>query len=399
MNIKSLLLGSAAALVAVSGARAADAIVAAEPEPVEYVRVCDAFGNGYFYIPGTETCLKIGGYIRYDIGVGDIFEVTSATGDQTYFKRARASFQVSTASETELGTLRTYTETRWQFDTNSLVDAASAASAPARIGVSNGFSTDSELTINFAWLQLGGFRIGKDESFFTTWTGYAGPVINDGAIYDPGPFDTNLASFTYNGGAFRAGISLEQGDDSFNTANFLIAAGTPATAATTSGWGIDDYAPHVVVGLGYTAGIFDISAVLGYDTRDDFPILGLNRGGAAGKIRVDAAVNDQLSLMAMLHYGENSSAYTAWANGPATGETFAVTAGGSYNFNEKTTLNVQGQWRESNVAANSDAFSLVGNVTHELVPGLRLTPELVWRDFGTAAGDEFGGYFRFQRSF
>src|SRR5262245_8843558 len=52
MNIKSLLLGSAAALAVVSGAQAADAIVAAEPEPLEYVRICDAFGAGYFYIPG-----------------------------------------------------------------------------------------------------------------------------------------------------------------------------------------------------------------------------------------------------------------------------------------------------------------------------------------------------------
>eukprot|EP00657_Telonema_sp_P-1_P005310 TRINITY_DN2259_c0_g1_i1.p1 TRINITY_DN2259_c0_g1~~TRINITY_DN2259_c0_g1_i1.p1 ORF type:complete len:136 (-),score=60.69 TRINITY_DN2259_c0_g1_i1:117-524(-) len=67
MNIKSLLIGSAAALVAVSGARAADAIVAAEPEPVEYVRVCDAFGTGFFYIPGTETCLKIDGYVRFRV--------------------------------------------------------------------------------------------------------------------------------------------------------------------------------------------------------------------------------------------------------------------------------------------------------------------------------------------
>ena len=39
MNIKSLLLGSAAALVAVTCSRAADAVVIAEPEPMEYVRV------------------------------------------------------------------------------------------------------------------------------------------------------------------------------------------------------------------------------------------------------------------------------------------------------------------------------------------------------------------------
>ena len=53
MKLKSLLLGSAAVLVAasVAGARAADAIVV-EPEPVEYVRICDAYGEGWFYIPG-----------------------------------------------------------------------------------------------------------------------------------------------------------------------------------------------------------------------------------------------------------------------------------------------------------------------------------------------------------
>ena len=71
MNIKSLLFGSAAALVAVSGARAADAVVVAEPEPVEYVRICDAYGAGFFYIPGTETCLKVSGYVRADIRGGD----------------------------------------------------------------------------------------------------------------------------------------------------------------------------------------------------------------------------------------------------------------------------------------------------------------------------------------
>ena len=71
MNIKSLLLGSAAALAVVSGAQAADAVVAAEPEPMEYVRVCDAYGTGFFYIPGTETCLKIGGYVRMRLEAND----------------------------------------------------------------------------------------------------------------------------------------------------------------------------------------------------------------------------------------------------------------------------------------------------------------------------------------
>ena len=107
MNIKSLLLGSAAALAVVSGAQAADAIVAAEPEPVEYVRVCDAYGTGYFYIPGTETCLLIDGYIRFQVDVGHEVGSTFASGrhgsDWDAFTRAQLQF--TTKSDTEYGTL------------------------------------------------------------------------------------------------------------------------------------------------------------------------------------------------------------------------------------------------------------------------------------------------------
>src|SRR3977135_914151 len=60
--IKSLLLGSAAGLVAVAGAQAADLPVKAKP--VEYVKVCSLYGAGFWYVPGTDTCLKIGSYFR-----------------------------------------------------------------------------------------------------------------------------------------------------------------------------------------------------------------------------------------------------------------------------------------------------------------------------------------------
>src|ERR1700746_2136190 len=62
--VKSLLLGGAAGLVAVAGAQAADLPV--EAKPVEYVKVCSLYGEGFFYIPGTDTCLKIGGWVRHD---------------------------------------------------------------------------------------------------------------------------------------------------------------------------------------------------------------------------------------------------------------------------------------------------------------------------------------------
>ena len=64
--VKSLLLGSAAGLVAVAGAQAADLPVKAKP--VEYVKICSLYGDGFYYIPGSQTCLKIAGYVRADYG-------------------------------------------------------------------------------------------------------------------------------------------------------------------------------------------------------------------------------------------------------------------------------------------------------------------------------------------
>ena len=57
--VKSLLLGSVAGLAAVAGAQAADLPVK-KAAAVEYVRVCSTYGAGFFYIPGTETCLRVG---------------------------------------------------------------------------------------------------------------------------------------------------------------------------------------------------------------------------------------------------------------------------------------------------------------------------------------------------
>ena len=63
--VKSLILGSAAGLIAMSGAQAADLPVKAKA--VEYVRICSLYGAGFYYIPGTDTCIKLGGYLRVDM--------------------------------------------------------------------------------------------------------------------------------------------------------------------------------------------------------------------------------------------------------------------------------------------------------------------------------------------
>src|SRR5919205_3691881 len=84
-KLKSLLLGSAAVAMAATGAKAADIAAmpaAPAPEPVEYVRVCKAFGEGFFVMPGTDTCLKIGGFVRFQIYAHDRNVGDSSTGSR-----------------------------------------------------------------------------------------------------------------------------------------------------------------------------------------------------------------------------------------------------------------------------------------------------------------------------
>ncbi len=67
--VKSLLLGSAAGLVAVTAGQAADLPVKAKP--VEYVKVCSLYGAGFDYMPGTDMCIKIGGWVREEATWGN----------------------------------------------------------------------------------------------------------------------------------------------------------------------------------------------------------------------------------------------------------------------------------------------------------------------------------------
>ena len=68
--VKSLLLGSAAGLVAVTAGQAADLPVKAKP--VEYVKVCSLYGAGFYYMPGTDLCIKVGGWVRAEAVCGQV---------------------------------------------------------------------------------------------------------------------------------------------------------------------------------------------------------------------------------------------------------------------------------------------------------------------------------------
>src|SRR5436190_4082095 len=106
--VKSLLLASAAGLVATAGAQAADLPVKAKA--VEYVKICSLYGAGFYYIPGTDICLRIGGQLRAEIyfntGTSNVTQIGQGIGTQTrdrdyYVTRMRNFIFTDSRSQTE----------------------------------------------------------------------------------------------------------------------------------------------------------------------------------------------------------------------------------------------------------------------------------------------------------
>lgn len=374
MTCIRFLAGAAAILSSTAATFAADAVeVMPEPEPMDYVRVCDAYGTGFYYIPGTETCLRVGGYLRYDLGVGIFghenvldrsdFAAGVLNTNDTYYKRARAAVQVDARSETELGTLRGYMHLNFNWDTTTTPALLDLDGDDVLDEVGDFTTTREASDVEQAYIELGGFRVGKTDSLFVRITNFAGNVLQDDLI-DYEPDRTNQISYTYSGSnGLTAAIAVEEG------------AG--------EGHVIDDYIPHVVAGAALTQGWGGISGAVGYDSLLE---------EWAAKLRLDVKASESLSLFIMGGYSSTDagSYYATW-NGD-----WAVWGGGTYTVNDKTEVNLQVSYDDS------EAFAAVANVAYEVVKDLKVTPEIGYYDPDLGASDSddgFGGFLRIQRNF
>jgi hypothetical protein len=171
----------------------------------EYVKVCSLYGAGYYYMPGSDICLKLGGYVRYQftahpgssISAGPFAPAGNAglrTNSVDTAHRTRAVITVDTRQQTAYGTLRTYTLLGFQQDST-----AAPTTAPT-VYMTRGF------------LQIAGFTFGKATSFFDIYPG-ASFAYNAGMVYTPDTGDAGqmVAAYTAQfGNGFSATISAEQ---------------------------------------------------------------------------------------------------------------------------------------------------------------------------------------------
>jgi hypothetical protein len=185
---KSLLLGSAAGLAAVVGAQAAD-LPSVKAAPVEYVRVCSTYGAGFFYVPGTDSCLRISGRLRADyLYVEPQSRVQDAIGWRV---RGRVNFDHRTA--TAYGTLRTYI--RYELDRDSGTPFSQTGAIATNPKLQQGF------------IQFGGLTAGRVTSFFSNADL---PTTHMGTLrFDDAP-DVDVLAYTFSfGNGFSATIAAE----------------------------------------------------------------------------------------------------------------------------------------------------------------------------------------------
>ena len=199
---RSLMFSAAAGLVAMSGARAAD--LPFKAKAVEYVKICSTYGAGFYYIPGTDTCIKLSGYLRVETQLGSNFIGSWATlnpgGAHNQLSnyttsRSREELFIDTRTATEYGVVRTlfgsiFTWTSGGYvglgnTPNGTVYSGSAAvlnAAGAPVGgvgnPSDGGLGGGYFGVYYSFIQFAGFTMGKAVSQFDApWTGYPGNIF------------------------------------------------------------------------------------------------------------------------------------------------------------------------------------------------------------------------------
>jgi hypothetical protein len=201
-STRTMLLGTAAATIAVTagvdtGAQAADAALKKAP-PIQYVRICDRYGYGFFQIPGSSICLLLRGQMQSDndyqpthdivfmtpsknngsYGGFDKGATASAANGQVQFANQQDNWgyevtakpRFDARTETSVGTLRAYVEVKVQLD-------AGAFNGPVGPGAGEtGAGNKSELYRGY--LQWAGWTIGEAESIYSLGSMKAGDIAN-----------------------------------------------------------------------------------------------------------------------------------------------------------------------------------------------------------------------------
>ena len=332
------------------------------------MKVCSAYGAGFFFIPGTDTCLKFGGRLRADyayvpaknqfgsssaLGVGVVTQAKDAANTLGWEARGALNFDART--NTAWGTVQSAASLRMARVTGSL-DKDYAASA-----------TGAKVTLEYAYVRFAGFTFGaaRDNFAFMPSLAYAGghwPSFANGA--------KQLSYTATFGGGVSATIALQ---DYLDTASDKSISNLP-----TGGYYVYNSAPQVNANIridqswgalqlmGAYADVSTNTATDGYDFNK-----GVYAIGAGLKVNLPMlAKGDALYLTA--NYANGMSEYTTGWTSVKT-SSYAREVGG-YAFNHPSLV------AETTTGLETvKSWSIAAMLEHYWAPQYR---SVVWGTYG-----------------
>jgi hypothetical protein len=389
--MKSILLGSAAGIVAVASAQAAD-LPTKKAAPAEYVKICNVGGMAGFVIPGSDTCLKISGYVTAQVEAGNLQTgyvrtlgpppgagnfINNLAGTNSNLRPAlgfttRANIDFDARSNTAYGVLRGYAEI--QFENG------------------NGFDTTGTAAyINLAYVQWAGLTAGKAPSFFSFFGGGEGWAN----IFSPDQQGFNqpdvLAYTATFGGGFSATIAIQSPgtngpsgggtNTNINTTNYgMTAPDVVGNLRVDQSWGSAQ-----ISGVIHQVHVYD--TVLGANAAGFFPGTsdsqntwgwGIDGGVKFNLPQLGAADNLQIQGV----YTRNALWYSGipdgmWGeNGAVNGNGLAMSVGDSYYAVGNAAGNAAGLAAPTTAGfATPTAWSIGATYEHHFSPVFSFDPE------------------------
>lgn len=390
--VRTLLAGSSAALLAATGSQAAD-LPSRKAAPVEYVKVCNTYGEGFYWIPGTDTCLKVGGRVRVDAwytpaknavvhrstaGNGltaGTFVSANAVDQNGWYARGIVNMDARTQSA--WGTVQTVFALR-------LAAASGLANTP--LGYSGSVfaaGNASTATIETAYIRFAGFTVGQNWSNFSFM-----PIYWFHTVWQGGGFPTGVRQLAYTatfGNGFSATLALENAAELLSSAAPNTLGANPFTATGAIAGPVAQRLPTVVanVRVDQSWGSAMVSGLV-HQNSATFGNPALAVVGNTGPVvrRTGWAVSAGLKInLPMLAQGDSIQAWAIYgagaldyivAMGPNAGIFYTGSAlGGFLRMDRNLTLYCLNAACTAGGADQSRAFSVAAALVHYWTPSLR----------------------------
>lgn len=199
--IGGTMIGAMVAVASVVGPAQADALPASQTPAPAAVYAANQYGEGFFTIPGTQTCLRLGGMARLDAGASGPQRGGSAN---RYGTAVIGRLSADARTQTDWGVLRSFIRLQLGSLTGSSVSGGKSrlAGGFGATGVDTEGRAQKGVELDRAFIQFGGLTAGRATSFFDFYA-HELEMIGATPVSDPAPVD--LLAWTF---ALGKGVQL-----------------------------------------------------------------------------------------------------------------------------------------------------------------------------------------------